>query len=252
MPRPLLALLILFLAPAAQAGVCLDHPYDASGQPLAADIAAAYTALGPFPGMIASLDQARPRICTADGPQEALGTYDAEDNQITVSATLSPDKRVAVLLHEIRHLDQNLRGICPAPTLTMRANARAMFALEADAMAIAHLVAWSSRETGTPGIFEALRTAPETEDIAAAFEAAMTETRDPALATAAAFDAWYASDVRRERYYISTCMAYLDRMESEASLGGSTPLPADFLSHICYLPGQARYPCAEPDNVIPR
>ena len=80
----------------------------------------------------------------------------------------------------------------------------------------------------------------------------MTETRDPALATAAAFDAWYASDVRRERYYISTCMAYLDRMESEASLGGSTPLPADFLSHICYLPGQARYPCAEPDNVIPR
>ena len=134
----------------------------------------------------------------------------------------------------------------------MRENARAMFALEADAMAVTHLIAWSSLERGSTDLFDTLRSSIETADIAAAFETSITETNDPALATAAAFDAWYASDARRERYYISTCMAYLDRKEAEGSLAGTAPLTTDFLTHICNLPDQTSYPCSEPDNPIPR
>ena len=159
---------------------------------------------------------------------------------------------MAVLIHEVRHLEQNLRGICPAATLTMRENARAMFALEADAMAVAHLVAWSSPENGNLELFKALLNSPETQDIAAAFEASIAKTQDAALATAAAFDAWYASESRLERYYVSTCMAYLDRLESENTFAGTAPLSADFLTHVCNLPDQTSYPCVEPDHPIPR
>lgn len=253
MPTFRLALVATLLAiSTARAEICLDHPYAAQGDPLAADMASVRRALSEFPSLIDALDTARPRICATEAPSVALGTFGADQNEITVDATLPGPKRIAVLIHEIRHLEQNLRGICPAATLTMRDNARAMFALEADAMAVAHLVAWSSLEQGEPGIFEALTTAPETGDIARAFEAAIRETNDAAAATAAAFDAWYASDSRRERYYVSTCMAYLDRLESENSFAGTAPLSADFLSHICSLPDQTSYPCVEPDQPIPR
>jgi hypothetical protein len=248
---PALLLAVLTSAHAAQTG-CLEYPYDAPGDPLASDIAAARKALTPFKSLLTSLDAARPVICATDAPSEALGTFGADENRITIGATLAQPKRIAVLLHEIRHLDQNLRGICPATTLSMRENARAMFALEADAMAVMHLIAWSNLDVGSPEIFDALRAAPETSDIAAAFENAMAETNDPALATAAAFDAWYASDARRERYYVSTCMAYLDRLEAEDSLAGTAPLTADFLDHVCHLPDQSSYPCQEPDRPIPR
>ena len=247
-----LTALTFVLATPADALTCLEHPYVQPAHPVTADIAAVRIALAPFGSLLASLDATRPLICASDAPSEALGTFGADDNRITVDATLPPPKRVAVLLHEIRHLDQNLRGICPASTLTMRENARAMFALEADAMAVTHLIAWSSLERGSTDLFDTLRSSIETADIAAAFETSITETNDPALATAAAFDAWYASDARRERYYISTCMAYLDRKEAEDSLAGTAPLTTDFLTHICNLPDQTSYPCSEPDNPIPR
>lgn len=252
MPRTFIALAASAFAFAAQADTCLEYPYMAPDTALAADIATARTALQPFPGLLDALDTERPRICATVQPSAALGTFGADDNEITVDATLPAPKRIAVLLHEIRHLEQNLRGICPATTLTMRDNARAMFALEADAMAVAHLVAWSLGEQGDPQVFEALLTGPETSDIATAFQTTFLETEDPATATAAAFDAWYASDARRERYYVSTCMAYLDRLETDNAFAGTSPLSADFLTHVCNLSDQTSYPCAEPDHPIPR
>lgn len=248
-----IAALLTLIATQATAQTCLTPPYSADDAPeIAADIAAVRNALGPFPALAQTLDTAGPRICLIDGPSEALGTYGAEENLITVSRELSPDKRVAVLLHEIRHLDQFHRGICPAPSLDMRANARAVFALEADAMAITHLIAWANRETGAPDLFDALRESDETADIARAFETAMRETGDPGLATASAFDAWYASEARLEQYYVSTCMAYLDRIEAEHLFAGTAMLSADYLSHICYLPDRTPYPCREPDDPLPR
>lgn len=245
-------LLLTVLPALAQADTCLDHPYEAPGHPLAVDIALLRTALVPFESLNRSLDSARPRICLTEGPADALGTFGAEENLITVGADLPPAKRVAVLIHEVRHLDQNARGYCPSVELDMRANARAVFALEADAMAITHLVAWALSEEGDGSVFDALATSSETPDIAAAFRAEIEISGDPSRATAAAFDAWYASDVRRERYYVSTCTAYLDRIDEEHRFSGTAGLAADFLADICLLPGGAPYPCEEPGNPLPR
>lgn len=247
------ALLLALLPGAALAETCLEHPYESAGAPaLAADLAAVRAALEPFESLRQSLDSAKPRICLTEEPSDALGSFEAEENVITVSAGQPGDKRVAVLLHEIRHLDQYARGFCPSMSLDMRANARAVFALEADAMAIAHLVAWAAGENGAPGPFAALRSSDETADIAAAFETAMAETGDPSAATAAAFDAWYTSDARRERYYVSTCMAYLDRIEDDHLFGGTAGLSADFLAQVCDLPDGTPYPCEEPVEPLPR
>lgn len=232
--------------------LCLDYPYAAADSALAGDIAEVREALTPFADLLTSLDTARPRICLVSGPSEALGTFETEGNLITAGEALDGPKRQAVLIHEIRHLDQYLRGICPSETLAMRDNARAVFALEADAMAITHLVAWSSRERGEPAMFDALLVGDETADIATAFQAAITAGGDISVATAAAFDAWYGSEARLERYYISTCMAYLDRIEDEDLLPGKQALSSGFLSEVCALPGQESYPCEEPERPLPR
>lgn len=248
------AMLAMLVALPARAGAatCLEHPYDAPGHPLAADVALLRNVLAPFESLAQTLDDARPRICLIEGPSDTLGTFGAEENRIAVAQDQPQTKRVAILIHELRHLDQYRRGICPAQSLDMRANARAMFALEADAMAITHLVAWAGQEAGMPALFAALGDAPETADIAAAFLAEMMRSDDPSLATAAAFDAWYASDIRRERYYVSTCMTYLDDAERDARFPGTAKLSADFLAHICNLPDRSAYPCREPEKPLPR
>ncbi len=244
--------LLLILLPAlAHAETCLDHPYEAPG-PLATEIATLRTALGRFKSLSQSLDSARPRICLTEGPSDALGTFGAEENVITVGAHLTPEKRVAVLIHEVRHLDQFARGYCPSVELDMRANARAVFALEADAMAITHLVAWALKEAGDASVFDALADSPETPDIAAAFRSEIEASGDPSRATAAAFDAWYASDARRERYYVSTCVAYLDRIDAEHRFAGTAGLTAGYLADICLMPDGAPYPCEEPGRPLPR
>jgi hypothetical protein len=244
--------LLLALLPAlAQADTCFEHPYDAPG-PLAADISLLHKALVPFSSLAQSLDSARLRICLTEAASVALGTFGAEENMITVGADLPPAKRVAVLIHEVRHLDQFARGYCPSVALDMRSNARSVFALEADAMAITHLVAWALKEDGDPSVFDALAASAETPDIAAAFRAEIEATGDPSRATAAAFDAWYASDARRERYYVSTCSAYLDHIDAENRFAGTAGLAADFLADICLLPDGAPYPCEEPGHPLPR
>ena len=110
----------------------------------------------------------------------------------------------------------------------------------------------AGRDAGLPELFAALRTAPETADIAAAFESEILKSDDPALATAAAFDAWYGSEIRRERYYVSTCMDYLDRIERDAQFPGTAKLTAGFLTRICNLPDGSTYPCDEPEAPLPR
>ena len=247
----------VLIATASWAGAaedCLDYPYTDPDGPAAlrADIETVALALEPFDTLRQTFETARPRICLTDAPSEALGTYGADDRSISVNANIPPDKRVAVLLHEIRHLEQDYRGICPSETLAIRSNARAIFALEADAMAITHLIAWALREKGTPGPFQALSTSDETADIAAAFRQEMQATGDPSLATAAAFSAWYASDIRREQYYVSSCMAYLDRIEADKLLPGRDVLKPDFLGSVCNLPEGSAYPCTEPKHPLPR
>lgn len=246
----MLALLVALPAQAA-ADTCLEHPYSGKSR-LAADIAAAREMIQPFPTLRDTIDALRPRICATEDASEALGTFGAEEGIITVNAALPAERRIAVLLHEMRHLDQFARGYCHSTSLDMRSNARAVFALEADAMAITHLIAWVSQRDGKARLFDALKGSPETADIAAAFEREMAASADVSFATAAAFDAWYGSELRRERYYVSTCMAYLDRIEEAHLFAGTERLPDEFLEDVCRMPDRKAYPCDEPENPLPR
>lgn len=232
--------------------VCLEPPYATTDETALRDIQALREAIAPFPSLLDSLEAGGPRFCWASGVQEALGTFDSETLTIEVNRALADGMRAAVLIHELRHMDQDRRGICPDDTLNMRAYARHVFALEADAMAIAHLVAWSALETGDTTIFNALSEAEETRDIAEAFAAEMGASGDPGLATSAAFDAWYASPARQERYYLSTCSGYLDRLDETHLLPGEAPLTLSFSADLCVLPDGAPYPCREPDAPLPR
>ena len=85
--------------------------------------------------------------------------------------------------------------------------------MEADAGAVTAHVAYEMRETGTTDIWEALVGFERYRDIAVAYDEARATTGSVARAMGAAFEQWYASDWRRERYYVATCSAYLDRID---------------------------------------
>ncbi|MGB8624187.1 MAG: DUF6782 family putative metallopeptidase, partial [Paracoccaceae bacterium] len=86
-------------------------------------------------------------------------------------------------------------------------------------------------------------------DIAAAFAAEMAATGDAPRATAAAFAQWYASDWRRENYYLAACSDYLDQQDRSKALPRYRLLSEDFLDTLCRLPDGTAYPCAEPEGV---
>ena len=158
--------------------------------------------------------------------------------------------QIGVLLHEIRHLDQLRLGACPSDDLAMEEYARATFALEADASAISLLIAWDLKERGDPGVWSALSAWDSQSDIAARFAGEMATSGDAEIAVSTAFDQWYASDLRREQYYIMTCSAYLDRQDASKALPQYQLLPGDFYAGLCRLPDGRDYPCSEPADPL--
>src|SRR6056297_127472 len=248
-------ILCLLAAPLAaqNAGeTCLSPPFDEGPAELRSMVADLREAVADFPSLNAALADPMLDICVSDSLFGELGYLEADTARIVLRADLEPGLRRAVLLHELRHLDQLRLGACPSPALSMRENARAVFAIEADANAIALLVAWHLKTDGDPQVWQALENWDSTTDIAAAFSAEMEATADPARAAAAAFAAWYASDIRRERYYLSSCNAYLDRQDRMHSLAGTQQVEAGYFTALCRMPDGATYPCAEPEDAVRR
>lgn len=244
-----LAFLIACMAGAAQAkDVCHLWPYESAAPPLS-------KALDWIAGLPATEDVVetyKPVLCVTTDASDAHGTFDPETGIIVLSGALDAGQTTAVLLHELRHLDRSLPDTCLSPELAMQDWTRAVFAMEADAMAVMMLDAWELAEAGTPQVWDAVTEMTETRDIALGFSTEMAASGDPALATAAAFAAWYGSDNRREEYYVSACETYLSRQEREKIMPGYGTLSQDFLNDICALPGGGAYPCSEPGQPLPR
>lgn len=196
-----------------------------------------------FPSLIAALEEKSPALCLSNKMDNAHGYYDIERNRIFLSEQLSQAMLVGVLLHELRHLEQSVLGICPSDALAMEEYARATFALEADASAVSLLVAWDMKESGNSGPWTALSEWPTQSDIASAFAAEMVASRNVSSAVSAAFDQWYASATRREKYYIAACSDLLDRQDSNHALPRYQLVPPDFLDGLCKLPNGATYSC---------
>jgi hypothetical protein len=200
-----------------------------------------------FPSLADAIEETAPRICFSTSMDTAHAFVDADRNRIVIDPGLKADMQLGVLLHEIRHVEQLSRGSCPSDELAMKEYGQATLALEADASAISLLVAWSMKEAGDGGAWDALASWPTQSDIAAAFAAEMEKSRDLQTATAAAFDQWYASGDRVERYYLTACSGYLDRQDASHALPQYQLVPDGFLAGLCKLPDGTDYPCALPD-----
>jgi hypothetical protein len=248
--RPFLFLSALCLAdPATATETCQPYPFDDAPPALRAILDLAAPALQRFPDYPAALDAARPVLCLDDAPFGARGYLDVDGNRIVISADLSEHEQMVILLHELRHLQQIGEGFCPAASLSMAENARAVFALEADAMAVTTLVAWTLRQDGQTEAWQALTDWALYADIPDAFQQAIDRGAEETGASAAAFYQWYGSDWRRESYYIAACSDYLDLQDAAHALPQYQLLPPEFLSSLCRLPDGTSYPCAEPQDL---
>lgn len=239
----------LFASPVLAEETCHTYPFDTPQPEMQAFLDAATPALERFPGYRAALAAQRPTVCVEDGPLDARGFLDVEGNRIVISSRLAVEEQAVIFLHELRHLQQIGEGFCPASTLSMEENARAVFALEADAMAVTTLVAWTLRENGLSTPWQALTDWPLYGDIPIAFQQAIDRGANETVASAAAFYQWYASEWRRESYYIAACSDYLDRQNATNALPQYQLLPPEFLETLCRLPNGTSYPCVEPQDL---
>lgn len=248
--RWLVALPLLFLpAPVSAEPVCLPAPYaEAEGEEaryLGGLLSGLRPTLDRHPALAAALDGLAPALCLADDMSGAEGYFDPARMQITLARGQPAAMHQGVLMHEFRHLEQFSRGFCPSDSLSRDEHTRLVFALEADASAIALLLAWERLIEGDPAVWEAMMNWPSQTDIAVVLAQEFFRSGDRATMAAAAFAQWYESAERRERYYVVACGAYLERLEIAKALTPTGRLPDDFLDRLCLLPQGGGYPCAE-------
>jgi hypothetical protein len=214
------------------------------------DLAARLAIDGPLSdyvtGLLSSADVV---LCLDPHAPGCRGYYEPNSRVIALSPDLTFDEKLLVVVHELRHLDQIRRGFVPSLSLDRREYVRLVFALEADAQALTTLYAWSERAAGRPKLWAAAETLAHYEDMAAAFAAEHGATADPALATRAAFAAWYASDWRREMYYRSACGQYLDQLDGAHRVPRYDALPDGYLDTLCLLPDATNYGCHLIDEI---
>jgi hypothetical protein len=236
------------LATAANAQtVCATAPYDdATDSGLAGLLDRALPVLRDFPSLLGALETVGPRICLSAAPSDAFGFFEPDSNRIVISATLDPDLQLAILFHELRHVDQFARGICPNDALAMGEYARAVWALEADATTISLIVTWAMQETGDGGPWHALATLPRYAAVARGFGSDMQDGGDLISASETAFTLWYEHEDRRHDYYVSSCGAYLDRLDETHALPRYETLRDDFFDSLCVLPDGTPFSCTEP------
>jgi hypothetical protein len=251
--RRLLTILLCFLPAWASAEtVCLPAPHvrveNADEGYLASLVADLRPTLAHIPALTAALEDLAPDLCLDEAMGGAEGYFDPATMRIVLARGHPRELHQAILLHELRHLEQFARGFCPSDELTQSEYARAVFAVEADASAISLLLAWQRLLDGDPGVWEAMINWPSQTDIAIVLAREYFYSADPEAMAAAAFAQWYEGDERRERYYVASCSAYLDRQDIANALPAIGRLADGFLDRLCLLPDGSRYPCAERDG----
>jgi hypothetical protein len=231
----------------ALADVCATPPYEGARDAALGDLLdRTLPVIARYPSLDAALRETGPALCLFDTPSDALGFFEPEANRVMISADLDPELQRAIMFHELRHVEQFARGLCPDLSLAMGAFARATWALEADATTISLMVAWDLRQDGDGGPWDALATLPRYRDVAAAFAGEMAESGDLSKAGRAAFDSWYVSADRRDAYYIASCSSYLDTRDRTHALPQYGEIDGAFFDDLCVLPDGTPFPCEEP------
>jgi len=240
------------LAEAEPRALCVSAPYAAAEVP---DAAALVALVGTFrdharayPSLLRALDLHEPEICLEARSAGPRGYFDVGSNRVALLDGLTDAQKLVVLIHELRHLDQVGRGACPSDSLAMEEVARATFAMEADAGAVTAHVAFEAMEAGDSALWEALAQFPNYADIPAAYAAERAASGSEARAMGAAFSQWYASDWRRDSYYLAACSDYLDRVDRTHRLPSYDLLDSDFYGQLCVMPDGSSYDCRPPDG----
>jgi len=244
----------LFLATAfqmAEAGApraaesCLVPPYmdDAEIQALAVELT---TVLAAYPSLDKAFHTAAPALCLNDGLFHEQGYYEPKTNRIVLRTGLDPDLRLAILIHEVRHLEQYNREICPTTRMALSDYMTVRLALEADAAAIGVHIAWDLAQAGRPGPWEKLRDWPSHKDLTARYASEIQAGGDDIAATAATYAQWFADEDRRAMYAFAICSNYLDTLDRDKVNAGHDKLPEDMAARVCVMPDGRPYPCELP------
>lgn len=229
---------------------CLNAPYNDTSTADAVLLAEIYSNIAPvlleIP-LLNTMDKRNtPSICLADNLDGAVAYFDAEASKIMLRRGEPPEFLSGVLLHELRHFEQFSRGYCPSNDVSMQENARAVFAMEADASAVSLLAAWILKEDGHAETWVELANWKTQKDIAQRFAETMRRGAGTPKALSNAFSQWYASEERKKEYYTTSCSEYLDRQDFTKALPKYDLLPVDFFEKLCVLPGGLDYPCYGP------
>lgn len=242
----LTAALIATSTPAVAEESCAAKPFTEASDQLSSLMQRLGTVLEPFPSLGAALSAQSPAICLSDALVEEQGYFEPKTNRIVLNAKLDQDFQIAILIHELRHLEQYGRGACPSISFRMTDYIRARLALEADASAVGVYVAWTLSQSGNPGPWEMLKTWPTHDDLVARFAEEIATGADEVAATSATFAQWFDSADRREIYTFAICSNYLDALDREKVNSGEKTLAVDFAASLCVLPDGRPYDCTVP------
>ncbi|WP_135447683.1 DUF6782 family putative metallopeptidase [Tabrizicola caldifontis] len=226
--------------------ICLSAPYEGDQGSLPGLLRALKGALAPHPSLARTLAEQAPTLCLDDSLFSEQAYFEPATNRIVLRGGLEPGLQLAILIHEIRHVEQLSRGDCPTIETSSSEYIRSRLAMEADAAAMGIHVAWGLREAGQPEAWEALRNWPTHEDLATRYEAEMTASGDEVRAIGATFAQWFEQDERRGLYANAICANYLDALDREKHLPGTGTLPADFAVRLCVMPDGRPYDCVLP------
>lgn len=196
--------------------------------------------------------KAKSALCVNYEPTSDKGFFDTDYNVLAVRGTLSDAAAALVAVHELRHLDQDLRGYRRGITNTIDEEIRKTYAMEADAQAFATLFAWQMKENGDDSVWVALKELDHYNLIAADFAESMNVENSLEQATLAAFKKWYDIDWLTQGYYKGALMAYLDQQDRDRVRDNGTGVLAEtYFDNLCQLPltESAKYSCSETEEI---
>jgi hypothetical protein len=182
-------------------------------------------------------------FCIENRADGSRGYYDYRYNIIAVRESLGFYQKVAIVLHELRHVEQVNRGFRQTLEYSMNEMTRMTYAVEADVQAFSVLFAWRMKKKGLPDLWHTLLTFKHYADIAKSFEQEMARSDDDMRATKQAFIQWYDSAWRKKNYRTGCCMGYLDMLDETNLIESYELLPQDFFDELCVLPDGRNYGC---------
>jgi len=182
-------------------------------------------------------------FCIDEREGNTTAYFDHKYNVIAISSDTKKFEKISIIIHELRHLVQFLKGYCLSTNYDMHEMVRLVFAIEADSQAIATLFAWRMKNNGMPEIWNASIQNIEYSDIYNAFGNEMRESRDELIATKIAFVQWYKLKSRMDKYYRNACMQYLDLTDRDKKIPTYEKLPDEYFKNLCILPDGKNYGC---------